>query len=353
METAVQTRVPGRVLVTGATGFLGAHLVRALRARGDAVVALVRGGAPELEALGVEVVRGDVLDPASLRAAFRGSSGVYHAAGKVSRRPEDAEELYRLHVEGTKNVLAASRAAGVSRVVVASTSGTVAVGEDPERLATEDDEAPVALLSRWPYYRAKLYAERTALEANDATLAVVSVNPTLLLGPGDLRGSSTDDVRLFLERRIPFVPAGGISFVDARDAATAMCLAMDHGVPGARYLVGACNLTLRSFFGRLSRISGVRAPWLPVPRSPSFARLGAKLFDGSFTPLFDLGVDPVSAEMAQYYWYLDARRAERELGWTPRDPMETLADTVSDLRARGVVWWSAASRAEAPHSLES
>ena len=181
------------------------------------------------------------------------------------------------------------------------------------------------------------------IDAEGEGLEVVCVNPSLLLGPGDLRGSSTDEVRLFLERRIPAVPPGGVSFVDARDAAEGMVLAMDKGTPGARYLLGACNLTVRELFARLSRLSGVRAPWLPVPRSPELVRMGAKLLDGSLVPFLDVGMDPVGVELAQYYWYLDASLAERDLGWTPRDPSQTLADTIEDLRARRVVWWSQAS----------
>src|SRR5215472_220774 len=260
-------------LVTGATGFLGTHLVTSLLAHGQQVVALCRHDEPELEELGASVRRGDVLDEASVRAAAAGCDGVFHCAGKVSRKTGDGEELYKLHVEGTRNVVAASRAAGVKRVVVASTSGTIAVSEDPSHVATEDDPPPVALLSRWPYYRTKLYGERVALEANGDGLDVVCVNPTLLLGPGDARDSSTGDVRLFLERRIPAVPPGGISYVDARDAAEAMRLAMDKGEPGAKYLVGACNVTLREFFARLERVSGVRAPWLPMPPVSLVTRL--------------------------------------------------------------------------------
>jgi dihydroflavonol-4-reductase len=314
--------------------------VTSLLEHGHRVVALCRDEEPELEELGAVVRRGDVLDPRSVSAAASGAAGVFHCAGKVSRKLEDAEELYRLHVEGTRRVLGASKEAGVRRVVVASTSGTVAVSERPGHVATEDDPAPVGIVSRWPYYRSKLYAEHAALEANGGDFEVVCVNPTLLLGPGDARGSSTDDVRLFLERRIPAVPPGGISYVDARDAAEAMRLAMDKGEPGARYLVGACNLTLREFFARLERVSGVRAPWLPMPRATALARAGAKLLNGFAANLFGSPalVDPVSLEMAQYYWYLDSSRAERVLGWTPRDPLATLSDTVDDLRARGVVW---------------
>jgi dihydroflavonol-4-reductase len=333
-----------RAFVTGASGFLGSHLVEALVAKGHEVVALVRGK----EATGgdgVTVRRGDVLDAASIEDAAAGCDVVFHCAGKVSRKREDAELLHKLHVTGTKTVLDACRKAGVGRAVVASTSGTVAVSDDPEHIANENDETPIGIISKWPYYRTKLYAEQAALDRNDDAFTVVCVNPTLLLGPGDLRGSSTEDVRLFLERKIPAIPDGGLSFVDARDAAEGMCLAAERGVPGERYLLGACNLTLREFFARLERVSGVRAPWLPLPRA--LTKLGL--------PFDKLGVDSVSLEMSQYYWYLDATKAEEELGWSSRDPNETLNDTVDDLRARGVVWPEGAPAAEPwrhPHHTE-
>ncbi len=341
-----------RYLVTGSTGFLGRHLVTALRAHGHDVVAVVRN-ATDVPA-GVAPVRGDVLDRASIERAAAGCDGVFHCAGKVSRRPEDAEELQRLHVEGTKNVLDACISKGVRRAVVASTSGTVAVSDDPDRISTEEDEAPIGILNRWPYYRAKLFAEKAAFErhgvalpnvanaTNGETFEVVCVNPTLLLGPGDVNGSSTEDVRLFLERKIPATPPGGISFVDARDAAEGMRLAMEKGVGGRRYLLGACNLTLREFFARLERVSGVRAPLIPMIRAKQateIARAGAKMLEALTTRLgVPMPIDPISLDMAHFYWYLDASLAENELGWTPRDPSETLADTVKDLEERGVVW---------------
>jgi dihydroflavonol-4-reductase len=318
----------GKYLVTGATGFLGGHLARALVAAGNDVVPFSRS-----------VGGGDVLDAGLVAAAARGCDGAFHCAGKVSRDPEDAEELYRVHVEGTKTMLDACAAAGVPRVVVASTSGTVAVSEAPGRVATEDDPAPVGIVSRWPYYRAKLYAERAALGRNRPGFAVVCVNPSLLLGPGDLRGSSTEDVRLFLEKAVWFVPGGGLSFVDVRDAAEAMRLAMDAGRPGERYLVGACNLTVADFFARLERVSGVAAPRIPAPRSRRAARFGARLFQSVAARVgLEASVDAETADMASCFFYLDPAKAERELGWTARDPNETLRDTVEDLRARGAVW---------------
>jgi dihydroflavonol-4-reductase len=317
-----------KALVTGATGFLGTHLVRALKAQGHEVVPFARS------------LGGDVLDATGVSRAAAGCEGVFHCAGKVSRRREDAEELYRLHVEGTTTVLDACAAVGVRRAVIASTSGTVAVSDAPH-VGVESDPPPIGVIARWPYYRSKLFAERAALERNRAGFEVVSVNPSLLLGPGDVHGSSTEDVRLFLEGAVPAVPAGGLSFVDVRDAADAMCRAMqrDRGRAGERYLVGGCNLTVADLFGRLSRVSGVRAPWVPMPRSRRLASLGASLVERLAARVgVPTRVDAVSVEMAQCFWYVDSSKAERELGWSARDPGITLHDTVSDLRDRGVVW---------------
>lgn len=338
-----------RYLVTGSTGFLGRHLVKTLRAHGHDVVALVRSATDVPE--GTAPVRGDVLDKASIEKAVMGCDGVFHCAGKVSRKPEDAEELHRLHVEGTKNVLDAAIAKNVRRAVIASTSGTIAVSDDPDHVSSEDDEPPIGLINRWPYYRSKLFAEKAAFERHGAKMPngeafeVVSVNPTLLLGPGDTNGSSTEDVRLFLERRIPAVPPGGLSYVDARDAADGMRLAMERGVAGRRYLLGACNLTLREFFARLERVSGVRAPILTVPRigqnglGADIAKSGAQMLERLTSRIgITMPVDPISLDMAHFYWYLDASLAESDLEWSPRDPTETLADTVKDLEDRGVVW---------------
>lgn len=328
-----------RVLVTGATGFLGRHLVSALQGKGHEVVALCRNDSPELGKLGVTVRRGDVLAEGSVRDAAAGCEVLFHCAGLVSRKAEDAGRLYEVHVEGTKITLDAAKAAGVKRAIVASTSGVVCVTKEPDEVRDETAPAPIDLLAGWPYYRSKLYAEKAAFDRNGPEFAVVCVNPTLLLGPGDEHGSSTGDVVSFLEKKVPFVPAGGLSFVDARDAAEAMILAMEKGKPGERYLLAAANLTIEAFFARLSRVSGVAAPRVRTPRSVMLARAGAGLME-MFTKQVggEAPIDRISAEMAQYFWYVDAKKAKTELGWTHRDPGETLIDTIDDLKARGVVW---------------
>jgi dihydroflavonol-4-reductase len=319
-----------KYLVSGDTGFLGRHLRAALEGDGHQVVGFSRS------------TGGDVLDPRAVRAAAEGCDGAFHCAGQVSRRPEDAEALYRVHVEGTKSFVDGCRDARVARVVFVSTSGTCAVRETGDRAGTEDDPPPIGIIGRWPYYRAKLFAERAALEQNGKGIEVVACNPSLLLGPGDERGSSTDDVRLVMEGAVLAVPAGGLSFADVRDVAGVLAVAMQRGRPGERYLVGSCNLTVRELFARIARIAGVDAPWLAMPRSRQVARVGAAFVE-RFSRRVGLApaASPVTVDMAQCFWYVDSNKAENELGWSPRDPNATLHDTVSDLRARGVVWPSA------------
>jgi dihydroflavonol-4-reductase len=242
--------------------------------------------------------------------------------------------MMRVHIDGTKRVLQAAKEAGVRRVVVASSSGTHAVSREPEPVLDETAPYAVEVVGGWPYYLSKIYQEKvTWAQAAELGLEVVIVNPSLLLGPGDLRQSSTVDVVRFLWQEIPVVPEGGLSFVDVRDAAAGTLAAMERGRPGERYLFGGPNWTFAEFFGRLERVSKVRGPVLKVP--PKVARWGATLLEhwyrsrGNEPP-----VDRVSFEMAQVYWYCDCAKAKRELGFEAREPLETLDDTVRDLRRR-------------------
>ena len=326
-----------RFWVAGATGFLGRHVVFALREQGHHVVAVSRsGGWLSGEDGGIGVTTVDALDRDAVAESARGCDGAFLCTGKVSRDRDDAEELFRLHVVGTREALAGLRSAGICRVVVASTSGTLAVGTDGEQVHDERSRAPLEIIAAWPYYRSKLYGEREALEANDPPdFEVIVVNPSLLLGPGDERESSTGDVRRFLERAIPAVPAGGMAFVDVRDAASGMLLAFERGRAGERYLLNAKNLTIAAFLQRLERLTGVPAPRLRMPRTRALALGANRLFSQALRAIGgEPPTDEVSVEMAQYFWYCTAEKAERELEWAARDPGETLRDTVEDLLER-------------------
>jgi dihydroflavonol-4-reductase len=324
------------LLVTGGTGFLGGALVPLLAGDGHRLRLLQRGPAPEAERLGAEVIQASLDDEAAVRRAVEGIDAVYHLAGRVDFDPEDPAALYALHVQGTRRLLEACAAAKVRRVVLASTSGTIAVSKE-ERVATEADDHPLKVVARWPYYLSKIYQEKTALRLHRETgLPVVVLNPSLLLGPGDDRLSSTDVVFKFLERRIPAMPSGGLSFVDVRDAAQTFRAALEKGRPGERYLLGGANMTFAELFGRLERLSKVPAP---LPRLPSRLNVaGARLLErfhdwrGSESP-----IDAHSVEMGEHFWWCDSGKAMAELGFTPRDPQDTLAETVRwlDQRLRG------------------
>lgn len=319
------------VLVTGATGFLGEHLCAVLVAQGHIVRGLARTRSGVLDELGVELVRGDVLVSDELDRALDGVSAVFHLAGAVSRDPDDAQRMMRLHVDGTRRVLDRMAAVGVRRMILASTSGTIGVSKREEIL---DETAPYAeeIVAGWPYYASKIFQERLAFEHGERLgIEVVAVNPSLLLGPGDRRLSSTGDVRRFLKKQIPTIPDGGVSFVDARDAAQATANALDKGRAGERYLLGGPNWTTKEFFARLGRVANINPPRLKLP--PSWNKLGASLVEelyrwrGKEPP-----IERISVEMAEHYWWIDSSKAERELGFSARDPQLTLVDTVRYLR---------------------
>jgi dihydroflavonol-4-reductase len=280
----------------------------------------------------------DALDVDAVAESAAGCEGAFVCLGKVSRDPNDAGELHRLHVEGTRTVLSGLKKAGVRRVIYASTSGTIAVGTDARRIYDENDPPPLEHIASWPYYRTKHYGEREALAFASEDFEVVVVCPSLLLGPLDLRESSTGDVRKFLEKSVMAVPAGGIAFVDVRDAAQGMIQAFSKGRSGERYILNAANMPLTTFFGRLSRISGISAPLFKLPKNHKVARGLFGLDDKSLRAIG--GAPPLAAadvELGQYFWYCSAEKAERELGFSPRDAGETLRDTVRDLVERQVV----------------
>ena len=321
------------ICVTGGTGFLGRHLVRNLVAEGHTVRVLSRRGWGQTEA-GIEDVIGSVLDAEACHRAVQGCEQVFHLAGKVSRDPDDAGELMRLHVEGTRTLFGCCKAAGVGRVIYLSTSGTIGVNTEIDRMATEEDDYPIDLVRRWPYYLSKVYAEQEALRwFKESDLPVICLNPSLILGPGDDEGSSTGDVERFLKGLVPMVPRGGMSFVDVRDVVDACKAAMTRGRPGQRYLLTGCNTPLRTFFLDVARMSGRPAPLFNAPdrltrwTSSLLEKVGT--FGSSWLPL-----NHIDLEIATHGWYVSSDKARAELGFAPRDPNETLRDTIDDVNDR-------------------
>src|SRR2546425_1142427 len=332
-RAAIEKRPRPTTLVTGGTGFLGSHLVRQLINSGARDIRVMATNIPDwLTDLSVDTVAGSITNADDVARAVEGIAEVYHWAGKVSCEREDARELYAVHVDGTRVLSDAAREAGVKTMVLASSSGTIAVTEKGDVVPDESFPVPLDIVSRWPYYASKSYQEIAALERfNGKGLRLVIMNPSLLLGPGDERLSSTKVILDFMARKICAVPLGGLSFVDARDAAKAFRTAMKKGRHGERCLLGAANWTFERFFGRLERLTKISAPKLALPSKLVVA--GSKVVDSLFKQWnFASPVEPGAIEMAQYFWYLNCNKAARELSFKPRDPGETLHDTVVYLR---------------------
>lgn len=323
------------VLVTGATGFLGKHLVELLKAAPDSgrLRVFCRGLSPWEQDPGVEVIHGDIVNRQQVQLAVKGVSEIYHLAGVVSRDAKDQDLLYETHIEGTRNVCEAALAHNVSTVVVVSSSGTIAVGTTP----TVYDEASGyknEVLAEWPYYLSKIFAEKLALDYHARTgLNIIIVNPSLLLGVGDERNSSTRDVALFLQGEIKAIPKGGLNFVDVRDAARGLTLAMDKGKPGERYLMGNVNWTFRQLIEKVAEISGKAPPSMEPPFEVSL--WGARAMRVIYPLLGKKAeLDDASVKMSACYWYCDSTKARTELGFQTRDAEETLRDTVEDVHLR-------------------
>lgn len=332
-HAAIVKKIPATTLITGGTGFLGSHLVRQLVESGVKDIRVMATSIPEwLTGLGVDTFEGSVTNEEDVARAVEGVTDIYHLAGKVAREKHEARDMYKLHVEGTRLLCDAARAAGVKNIVLASSSGTIAVNKNHDVVADETYSAPLDIIARWPYYSSKAYQEMAALERfSGKGLRLVIMNPSLLLGPGDDRLSSTKVVLDFMARKINAVPNGGLNFVDVRDTAQAFRVAMKKGRHGERYLLGAVNWTFVKFFDRLERLTKIASPRLAFPSK--FAITGAHVIDSLFRQ-WKLAppVEADTVEMAEYFWYFNHQKARRELNFSPRDPGDTLNDTVQYVR---------------------
>ena len=254
-----------KILVTGATGFIGGNLARELWGRGHQVRALVRPGSSclTIEDTGVERAAGDILDRASLDQAAAGCEAVFHCAAAYTFWSREPQLVRRTNLEGTVNVVKSAVAAGVSRVVYTSTVSTI--GLPTQGLG--DESTPLEPRSLHGHYKqSKLQAELAALEMADQGAPVVVVNPTAPIGPWDVKPTPTGKIVLdFLRRRIPAYLATGLNVVDVEDVAIGHILALERGKTGERYILGNHNMTLKELFNRLSELTGQPAPALRLP----------------------------------------------------------------------------------------
>jgi dihydroflavonol-4-reductase len=327
------------VFVTGATGMVGRALVRRLLEQGARVRALARAPSrgADLARSGVELVQGDLQDARALADAMHGCDRVFHVAGLVSYRRADAERMYETNVIGTRHVLWAAMEAGVERVV--HTSSTAAVGLSGGEAPLDEEARFDPGLRRIPYMWMKHLAEVEVAEAVKAGLDVVMVNPSTIIGSGDVHLNTGKLFQQIARGSLRFAPPGGNSVVALEDVVDGHLLAMERGATGRRYIVNGENLRQVELLTRIATVldrpavTSVLPRWTEKPLTLA-ARL-AELSGGALTPQVVF--------FSFRYRYFSAARARAELGWAPR----TGVDAAIEDAAR---WYAANGVLEPPRS---
>jgi dihydroflavonol-4-reductase len=319
------------ILVTGASGFIGGHIVRLLVRRGCEVRVLVRSGSDlsGLAGLQVERVEGDLREIGSLRRALRGCRQLYHAAAEYRLWSRTPSLLYRSNVEGTRNLLQAASESGITKVVYTSTVGTIGI-PNAGGLGTEASAASFVRVSGH-YKRSKVQAEQVAIQFAAQGLPVVIVNPTAPVGECDLKPTPTGKIIVdFMRGAMPAYIDTGLNLVDVRDVALGHLLAAERGEPRQRYILGARNMTLREILETLARISGRGAPRFRLPYWAALAFSAAETALAGIT-----GREPrapiEAVRMARTKMFVSTEKAERELGYRP--------GPVEDALLRAVEWF--------------
>jgi len=310
-----------KALVTGATGFVGAAVVRALLKTGVDVRVLARRDSDfsNLQQFKIDGAYGDLRDKDSLRKALAGCGQLYHVAAHYALWARNPAIFYDVNVTGTKNLLEAARDVGTERIVYCSTIGAIGLPPDGG-LGTE--KTPVSLKQMAGHYkRSKYLAEQEVLKLTKQGLPVVIVNPSAPVGEGDVKPTPTGQMIVeFMKGRMPAYIETGMNIVDVDDVAAGHLLAMEKGRIGERYILGTKNLMLREVFEILSRLTGVKMPSVKLPRELILPLAYLNLAFSWVT-----GIPPriplEGVKMAKYKMHYDCSKAIRELG-IPQTPPE-------------------------------
>jgi len=303
-----------KALITGATGFIGYHIVQVLLKRGICVRALVRDNsdASFLSALGVEVVRGDVREPASIDRAIHGCTYVYHVAADYRLWVPDALTMYDINVQGTKNVMQAALDSSVEKVIYTSTVGVLA-SSSSKSPSNEDSIADLRNMVG-NYKRTKFLAEKWVYSFIEKGLPVVIVSPSTPIGACDKKPTPTGRIIVdFLNGRIPAYLDTGLNFVDVEDVAAGHVLAAEHGRIGQKYILGNRNMTLRDFFVMLADATGKKHPKVRLPYFPVLIAAYADEAWANLVSHKQPRIPLIGVKLAKRYMYFDSSKAVGEL----------------------------------------
>jgi dihydroflavonol-4-reductase len=323
-----------KALVTGATGFVGAAVARALIREGWQVRALARKGSDRrnVQHLPVEVVEGDLVDPASLDRALAECEALFHVAADYRLGALDPQRLYQTNVEGTRNILEASRRAGVRRVVYTSSVATVGIPQDG---SPGNEDTPVSVADMIGHYkRSKFLAEQLVRESG---APVVIVNPSTPIGPGDVKPTPTGQVVLDAAAgRMPAYVDTGLNIVHVDDVAAGHLLAFQHGRCGERYILGGQDMTLREILVVIAEIVGRKPPSIRLPTGVVFPI--AYIAEGIARITGRPGrITVEGVRMARKHMFFSSDKARRELGYQWRPPTQALRDAITWLREQGLL----------------
>jgi dihydroflavonol-4-reductase len=333
-----------KVFITGATGFVGSHVARALAVRGADLRLLVRSTSrtDNIADLHAEVATGDLRDPESLKKAMAGCEFVFHVAADYRLWVRDPEQMYRSNVEGTRAIIRAAQECGIRRVIYTSSVATMGFTREGH-IARED--SPVSIKEMVGHYkRSKFMAEQIALEAGRGGANVVVVNPTTPIGEYDIKPTPTGRIVVdFLKRKFPAYVDTGLNLADVREVARGHLLAMEKARPGERYILGGVNLTLKQILDKLSELTGLPSPTMKVPHAVA---MGFAVFDQFFTGTI-LGKEPRATidavKMGRKKMFAASTKAEYELGYKVLP--------VEDALRRAVEWFQTNGYVEEPGQI--
>jgi len=302
--------------VTGATGFVGSHVARALAAQGADLRLLVRSGSDlrNIQELQAERVMGDLRDAASLKKAVTGCDVVFHVAADYRLWVRDPDEMYRSNVEGTKAILEAARESKVRRMVYTSSVATMGF-QSNGHLANE--ESPVSLANMiGPYKRSKYMAEELAIRAGKSGMDVVVVNPTTPVGERDIKPTPTGRIVVdFLKKKFPAYVDTGLNLVDVAECAQGHIAALEKGRSGERYILGGENLTLKQILDRLADITGLPSPKIEVPYVVALATGVVDQVVTGYIRNREPRATIDAVRMGRKKMFVSSGKAEQDLGW--------------------------------------